>query len=374
LPDCFFYAILPQHRNFHGPVLPTCRDLELAQVGLGTDGKYGLAQPFSRQIFSPMLLNVACLHHRRTIWPIAFGVALLLLSSIFSRSFAGAVVEIDADKQFKFADHLFDKGAYLKSADEFQRFIFFFPEDPRLERAMYKIGLAFLNDRRYSAAVASFNAVIIRYKDTPLALRSYLMISESQRRLRAFDAAVITLRNLIQITADNDIKDEAYYRLAWIYIESADWAQARLSFAGISASSRPQYRLSKLLADLDLEKSIPRKDPRLAGVLSIVPGTGQLYVERYQDALIAFLLNAGLILAAYESFDNELYALGGLITVVEIGFYTGNIYGAVSSAHAHKFNRKNSQQFIDRLMENSKIKLSADPRSKKIFLSLEYPF
>ena len=40
------------------------------------------------------------------------------------------------------------------------------------------------------------------------------------------------------------------------------------------------------------------------------------------------MLNAGLILSAWEAFDNELYALGGVISFVEFGFYAGNIYGA----------------------------------------------
>ena len=306
------------------------------------------------------------------VYTMCLMITALVSGSFVSRAFAGPVVEIDADQQFKFADYLFEKGDYLKSADEFQRFIFFFPEDPRAEQAQFKRGMAFLNNRRFSAAIASFNAVIVRYKDTPLSRRSYLMISESHRRSRAFDAAVIALHNLIQITADTDTKDEAYYRQAWIYVETGDWDQARSSFSKISAPNWKKYSLNNLLTDLDFEKSIPRKDPRLAGALSIVPGAGQLYVERYRDALIAFLINAGLILAAYESFDNELYALGGLITVVEIGFYTGNIYGAVSSAH--KYNRRKTQQFIDRLMDNSKIKLSAEPQSKKFFLSLEYNF
>lgn len=40
--------------------------------------------------------------------------------------------------------------------------------------------------------------------------------------------------------------------------------------------------------ELEKEKQIARKNPRLAGFLSILPGAGQFYCERYQDALVAF--------------------------------------------------------------------------------------
>ena len=37
--------------------------------------------------------------------------------------------------------------------------------------------------------------------------------------------------------------------------------------------------------------------------------------DLHRDALTAFVINAGLIWAAWESFDNELYALGGVISL-----------------------------------------------------------
>ena len=45
-----------------------------------------------------------------------------------------------------------------------------------------------------------------------------------------------------------------------------------------------------------------------------------------------------MIIAAWEAFDNDNEALGSLLTLFEIGFYTGNIYSAVNAAH--KYNKK----------------------------------
>ena len=289
-----------------------------------------------------------------------------------SYSVAGPALEIDAEKQFDFAEFLFKNGDYLKAVDEYQRFIYFFPADVRLERAMFQTGMAFFHAQRFKEAIYSFNLLINKYADTFLSLQSYFMISDCYLNRKEYGLAIITLHNLINITDDIGIKDEAYYRLGWINIETASWDKANSNFIQISAQNKENYRLKYLTAELNKNKLIPSKNPLMAGILSIVPGAGYIYVERYQDALIAFLLNAGLILAAYESFDNELYALGGLITFIELGFYAGNIYGAVSSAH--KYNRKEIDRFIENLKNNSKIKFSSDNQLNAMMLTFEYAF
>jgi hypothetical protein len=143
-------------------------------------------------------------------------------------------------------------------------------------------------------------------------------------------------------------------------------------FSKISIKNKNKYRLKRLTEELNNKKFISQKNPRLAGILSVIPGAGYAYCERYQDALIAFLLNGGLIYAAYESFEDHNHALGGVIAFVEFGFYTGNIYGAVTSAH--KYNRKQTSRFIEQLKNNAKINVSADVENKGVCLALEFVF
>lgn len=279
---------------------------------------------------------------------------------------------IDADKQFEFAEHLFSNQEYASAISEYERFIYFFPEDDRIEPAMFRIGMAHFKSKRFQQAVNALKTLIEKYGRTDLSIRSYLMISESYAKLNAFDAAIINLHNLITITGDENIQDEAYYRIGWFYIETASWEKAKNYFSKISAPNKNTYRLKRLAVDLDKEKIIPQKNPRLAGVLSVIPGAGFLYTERYQDARIAFLLNGALMYAAYEAFDNNNDVLGGIITLVEFGFYTGNIYGAVSSAH--KYNRTKTGRFIQKLMENHKVNFSAGFNAKGFGAALRLPF
>jgi hypothetical protein len=151
-----------------------------------------------------------------------------------------------------------------------------------------------------------------------------------------------------------------------------DWERAGEAFKRIGSQGRERFRVAELIRQLDKADQIDRLNPGLAGTLAIVPGGGYLYCRRYQDALISFLVNGALIYAAYEAFDKDMPALGSLITFVEIGFYSGNIYGSISSAH--KYNRNRQRDFIDRLKQNVRVNLSVRPQNKGLELALRYRF
>lgn len=307
-------------------------------------------------------------------------ITIFFLLPSLSQSFVQAetksdlkpILKIDSDKQFDFAEFYFSNKEYLRAIGEYKRFIYFFPKDKRVESAMYRIGMAYYYDKRFREAIDSFKKLIDKYVDTDFSIKSYFMTSESYLRINAFTSAIINLHNLITITDDVNLKDKAYYRIGWIYIEMASWEKARVYFEKISAQNKQKYRFEKLSTELEKVKYIPEKNPQIAGFLSVIPGAGYLYCKRYKDAIIAFLLNTGLIYAAYESFDDDQYALGGLITFVGFGFYAGSIYGSITSAH--KYNRKRTEKFIKNLRDNTKVNISADLKNKSVYLSLQFSF
>ncbi len=307
-------------------------------------------------------------------------ITIFFLLPSLSQSFVQAetksdlkpILKIDSDKQFDFAEFYFSNKEYLRAIGEYKRFIYFFPKDKRVESAMYRIGMAYYYDKRFREAIDSFKKLIDKYVDTNFSIKSYFMTSESYLRINAFNSAIINLHNLITITDDVNLKDKAYYRIGWIYIEMASWEKARVYFEKISAQNKQKYRFEKLSTELEKVKYIPEKNPQIAGFLSVIPGAGYLYCKRYKDAIIAFLLNTGLIYAAYESFDDDQYALGGLITFVGFGFYAGSIYGSITSAH--KYNRKRTEKFIKNLKDNTKVNISADLKNKSVYLSLQFSF
>jgi tetratricopeptide (TPR) repeat protein len=250
---------------------------------------------------------------------------------------------IDGDRQYDFAETLFNGGQYRRAAEEYQRFGFFFPQDARRRRALLKAGRAFLLAKDPLAARNRFEELIQEDEMDAISVESHFMLVECDLQLNRITQAVLDLNNLIALSDDQEVRDRAYYRLGWLHIDLTDWPAARKAFARISASRRGHYHIDKLERELGRAHRLPARNPALAGTLSIIPGAGQFYCNRYEDALIAFAVNLGLFWAAHDAFDEDQYALGGMLAFIGMGFYAGNIYGAVGDAH--KFNQKQRRQF-----------------------------
>ncbi len=58
----------------------------------------------------------------------------------------------------------------------------------------------------------------------------------------------------------------------------------------IRPKNSKKYRLSEISQALSSTQKIPRKNPKIAGLLSLIPGGGFLYCGRYKDALTAFFI------------------------------------------------------------------------------------
>ena len=290
------------------------------------------------------------------------GSLCLFLFLFFIHSHAAPEIALDQERQFQFAEQYFQSGEYYRAIGEYERFIYFFPYSDKVQLARYRIGLSFLRGERYQEAIQAFDAFLEEYRDTEYALKSYLRISEAHVLLKSYDMALTGLENLITIAPDQEIRDEAYYKKGWVYLEMGMWEKARECFEEISSQNRERYNLKQLSIELNSTISIKRKSPTIAGLFAIIPGAGHLYSERKRDAFVSFLLNGVMIYAAYEAFDNDLDALGGVITLFELGFYTGNIYSAVSSAH--KYNRDKKNRFLDYLKENVRINISLGKPNK----------
>jgi len=291
-----------------------------------------------------------------------------------AHSYAAQEIVIDPERQFQFAEHYFQNGEYYRAIGEYKRFIYFFPLSDKVELARYKIGLCFLNGEQYAEAIKAFDALIEDYKSTGYALKSYLKISRAYVLLKRYDAALTGIKNLITIAPNQEIKDEAYYQGGWVYLEMGLWEKAQKHFEEISAQNRKKYNLKEIVMELDRKLPLKRKNPTTAGLLAIIPGAGHLYCERKKDALISFLLNGAMIYAAYEAFDHDLDVIGGIITFFELGFYSGNIYSAVNSAH--KYNRDEKSKFLDYLKKNTKVNISLGKHheGKSLLLVCKFSF
>jgi tetratricopeptide (TPR) repeat protein len=294
---------------------------------------------------------------------------LLLFLPLFA---AAEPLTINADSQFEFARHLFAEGQFEQAAAEFDRFIYFFPNDARVAAALFQKGMSFYNKNRYQEAQSIFSQLEKHEREGEYRSRGALMIAACQSRLNDVQGALESLQRLIENTRETAVKDEAWYQLAWLMIETADWQKARIAFQQLSPTGTERYRSGKMLSALDATDAIPQKNPPLAGFFSLIPGAGHLYCDRPRDATIAFLLNTALTASAWQAFDKEMPWLGGVISFVEIGVYSGTIYSAVSSAH--KYNRREKIDFIEHLKRQATPFISLGPVPGGFHLSLNVDF
>lgn len=299
--------------------------------------------------------------------------ATILLAAAAPQALAGSgTIQVDADAQYRFAREALESGSYAQAVFEFRRFLHFFPLDPRAGEARLAVGRALFLDRQFHAAISAFNEVVEKDGDTPLAARSFLETSRCHLALGETGAALQALNNLLLFTDDADLRDDAWFRIGWIRLDQGDFEAARQAFGRIRPEGRQRLGVREMEDRLDRVDAIPRKSPEAAGLFSLVPGGGYLYCGLKRDALVAFLVNGALIAAAWEAFDNDLPVIGGLLAVVEVGFYAGNIYGGVNSAH--KYNQYQEKAFFDRLREDSRLRMGACDGGRGGWLALEVAF
>lgn len=267
-----------------------------------------------------------------------------------------AEITINSDEQFRFAEQTLQKGEYQRAVTEFERFIHFFPEDEKAPKARYLIGLCYLKAKDYEQARKVYAELMRIYADKPIAGEALFMIGESYYRQGLFEEAERYFQQVMDRYPQPELKNRAVYRMGWSRMQTNKWREASENFRAVEPGNR-LYPSSRDLSEKSLKgEALPYKDPTTAGVMAaVVPGLGHAYCERYKDGMVAFLLNGLFIWAAYESFDGGHEVLGAILTFVELGWYSGNIYSAVNSAH--KYNRAAKNDFLRTLPDEVDVSL-----------------
>jgi len=292
---------------------------------------------------------------RKIFIPIFVGILLFLPVNGFS----GDSVIVDAQKQYELAQTLFEEKEFSAAAHEYIRFFHLFPNHEKVAEVKYKTGVSFFYAGRFEDAARHLEKIAADFSDSGFASDAMFKLSELYVAMENPGRAASVLRNLITLTRNPQVHDRACFMLGWLLLDKADVfksqsdynvypvREAEKYFSMISLEGKKKYRMEDSITSLKKMRYLKKKTPAVAGVLSIIPGGGFLYCERYRDALVSFLLNSSLIFAAYQSFENDNYFLGGAISFVEAGFYAGNIYGSVASAH--KYNKNKQKEFIDKM-------------------------
>jgi len=257
-----------------------------------------------------------------------------------------------------FADALFEDKDYYRAVTEYKRLIFHFPGSPLSKAARLKIGLAYLEGGKYQPAMTAFQEVTSLYPDEPIYWEALFYLGETFYRMGDYENGLGSFALVEKKGLTKGLKERAAIKKGWSFVRMRKWGLASETFRGLAGTGNGII-LGKLSDKVKEGSGIPRKSPGLAGVMSaILPGAGQLYIGRKKDAAVSFLLNGAFILGAIEAFRKEENAIGAILVFFEAGWYTGNVYSAVSGAH--KFNRKKTDDFIRRLEQSFTIGISGN--------------
>ncbi len=248
-----------------------------------------------------------------------------------------------------------EKGDYGRAISEYERFIYFFPEERRVALARELIGLCYLDDGKYTDARNVFAKTYRADPDSPMAKKALFLTGESYYREGVYDKAENFFGEVLERYPSPSLRNKALYRLGWTRMQENRWREASEDFKRVEAESSLSEKARRLSVESLKGEDLPYKDPTMAGVMAILPGLGHVYVSRYKDALVSFLLNGLFIWATVEAFNHDQNVLGGILAFFEVGWYSGNIYSAVNATH--KWNRKVRDDFRKGLFDNVDLRL-----------------
>lgn len=281
-------------------------------------------------------------------------------------------ITIDSEAQLRFARQYMAREDYGRAVTELERLVYFFPRDPGIPEARYLIGLCHLKNRDYETARKALEAVYKGYPEETLAGKALFLIGESYYIQGLPEEAALYFKRVVRDYPEADVKDAALYRLGWSHLQADRWQEAADTFRAVDERS-VLHESARGLSERGLQgELLPYKDPLAAGGMAgVLPGLGHAYCGRYKDGALAFLVNGLFLWAAVESFDNDQEVLGGILTFLELGWYTGNIYSAVNGAHKH--NQRVRNEFRRSLPDRLNLDLFTS-RQGDLGLSLRFDF
>ena len=282
-------------------------------------------------------------------------------------------IYIDEELQMELADHLFKEGDYYRAITEYKRFLFFFPQSGRAEEALWKIAKSYFNGQKWDETLSACDDWLKKFPASSQAPEAYFLKGLAFVEKKDFPQARYFLQKAQEYSPGTALADEAQFQIARTYVKEERWREAADEFRKIHKNSKLYPKGDYWAKGLDRIHDIPQKNPAAAGVLAaILPGAGHVYCERYRDAAIAFLLNGAFIWGMIESFQHDNNVVGGILTFFELGWYSGNIYSAVASAH--KYNKKERQQYLDEMETGSNLSAGFSFRGETPVFFLKYVF
>jgi len=242
---------------------------------------------------------------------------------------------------FAFAEELFRKRDFNRAITEYQRLIIYFPDSAIKPLAAKRLLQCYYQSGQYLEAVHLGQEMIRNgfVRNDEMEVEFY--IGASYFRLKNFSKARAEFQKIT-----GGMGDKASLLIGLAFVNEEKWEEAQKSFTCILPESE-LYKKAEQLKELACRgPSLGQKNPKVAGILAIVPGMGYLYDGYKQTALSSFIVNGLFFWATADAFKKDNDGLKPIMGILSLGWYAGNIYG--SAVSAYRKNERIKKDFLNR--------------------------
>jgi hypothetical protein len=275
----------------------------------------------------------------------AFFITLFLCAQFASADDPGA------EAGLRFAESLFAERDYFRAITEYKRYLSLRPDSKKAPWVRFRIGESYLAGGKLDAARFAFEDLLETQKDPRVRRWAFLSMARTFYRRGMLRQSAGVLDEIIPRLQDPALKGHAFYLSGCARLKIGLAKSARSAFDQVGSDHELVERARWLSSQVMRVEDLPEKSPVFAGVLSIVPGLGHIYLGEYAVAFTAFCWNGVFGFATYDAFQRGHYGVGALLAAMELLWYSGTIYGAVSGAH--RYNRDARLNFLDELEEGA---------------------
>jgi TolA-binding protein len=296
-------------------------------------------------------------------------IFLMMLIMLFFGPLSANAEEMSVEKMMSFADSLYSQKDYYRAITEYERVMFFYPQHPLSKTAQYQIAESYFKGEKYDQAINLFNKLASDNANEETGIKSLFRLGEVHYQKSDYEKAKSVFTQFVDKYPKDGRVDSARLKIGWSSLSEGDWDMAVTEFQSVPSGSPLRGQAEGLAVEAKHYPEIPKKSPALAGVLSgVLPGAGQLYINKPRDSLISFLLNGAFIWASAESFRHHNNTTGGVLLFFEAGWYMGNIYNAVNGAK--KYNLRAEDSFLDKLHKQFSLSYYLDEKKRNTKLVL----
>jgi tetratricopeptide (TPR) repeat protein len=258
-------------------------------------------------------------------------------------------VTVSEEMILDFANKLFDEQKFDKAVIEYERILEYFPGSDKKFEVQIKIARCYKLSKDFDNAQKVLLELKSGQYDNSLIERASFELGDTYYLYGEYDDAINEFNVLSNKSNDAVMKEKSAIMSTFSYLRKDDTLDALNLISKMDLDGNYKTgNIQKLFEGVKDYSKIDRKSPRISGILSsIIPGSGHMYIKRYRDGILAFVLNSLFITSSVESFDKGYIAPGILFAVIESAIYSGTIFSSVSQTY--KYNDYNRNRFIDRL-------------------------